>query len=119
MIGFLGAGRVGAQAALEVASAGIDDVTLVDIMPGLAEGEAMDISQKIAETGVDVDVRGSTDFTALRGASVVVITAGIARKPGMTRMDLLGKNAGIVVSVSKEVAKHAPDAVALCVTNPM
>jgi len=110
---------VGAQAALEVASAGIDDVTLVDIAPGLAEGEAMDISQKIAETGVDVDVRGSTDFSALRGSKVVVITAGLARKPGMTRMDLLEKNAGIVSAVSKEVAKHAPTCIALTVTNPM
>ena len=119
MIGFLGAGRVGAQAALEVASAGIDDVTLVDIVPGLAEGEAMDISQKIAETGVDVDVRGSTDFSSLRGAKVVVITAGLARKPGMTRMDLLEKNAGIVAAIAKEVAKHAPGSIALTVTNPM
>jgi malate dehydrogenase len=119
MIGFLGAGRVGAQAALEVASAGIDDVRLVDILPGLAEGEAMDISQKIAETGVDVEVRGSTDFSSLRGSTVVVITAGLARKPGMTRMDLLEKNAGIVSSVAKEIAKHAPEAVALTVTNPM
>jgi malate dehydrogenase len=119
MIGFLGAGRVGAQAALEVASAGIDDVALVDIAPGLAEGEAMDISQKIAETGVDVDVRGSTDFSSLRGSTVVVITAGLARKPGMTRMDLLEKNAVIVAAVAKEVAKHAPGAVALTVTNPM
>jgi len=102
-----------------VASAGIDDVTLVDIVPGLAEGEAMDISQKIAETGVDVEVRGSTDFSALRGSSIVVIAAGLARKPGMTRMDLLEKNAGIVASVAKEVAKHAPDSVALTVTNPM
>jgi len=119
MIGFLGAGRVGAQAALEVASAGIDDVTLVDIMPGLAEGEAMDISQKIAETGVDVEVRGSTDYSTLRGSDIVVITAGLARKPGMTRMDLLEKNAGIVSAVAKEVAKHAPGSVALTVTNPM
>lgn len=119
MIGFLGAGRVGAQAALEVASAGIDDVKLVDVVPGLAEGEAMDISQKIAETGVDVDVSGSTDFSTLRGAQIVVITAGLARKPGMTRMDLLEKNAGIVASVAKEVAKHAPGSVALTVTNPM
>ena len=119
MIGFLGAGRVGAQAALEVASAGIDDVTLVDIVPGLAEGEAMDISQKIAETGVDVEVRGSSDFSSLRGSKVVVITAGLARKPGMTRMDLLEKNAGIVAAVAKEVAKHAPGSIALTVTNPM
>ncbi len=119
MIGFLGAGRVGAQAALEVASQGIDDVCLVDVVPGLAEGEALDISHKVAETGVDVDVKGSTDFSTLRGSSIVVVTAGLARKPGMTRMDLLGKNAGIVASVAKEVARYAPDAVALAVTNPL
>jgi malate dehydrogenase len=119
MIGFLGAGRVGAQAALEVASAGVDDVVLVDIVPGLAEGEALDISHKLSEVGVDVSVTGSTDFSSIRGADQVVITAGLARKPGMTRMDLLGKNAAIVSSVAKELAKHAPGAVAITVTNPM
>jgi malate dehydrogenase len=119
MIGFVGAGRVGAQAALEVASEGVDDIALVDIIPGLAEGEALDISHKISETGVDVDVSGSSDYTTLKGSRVVVITAGLARKPGMTRMDLLGKNAGIISSVAKEVAKNAPDAVIITVTNPM
>ncbi len=119
MIGFIGAGRVGAQAALEVASQGVDDLVLVDIIDGLAEGEALDISHKISETGVDVSVTGSTDFSLLRGSDVVVITAGLARKPGMTRMDLLGKNAGIVASVAKEMAKHSPEATAITVTNPM
>jgi malate dehydrogenase len=85
LIGFVGAGRVGAQAALEVASQGIDDINLVDIVPGLAEGEALDISHKLSETGVDVSVNGSSDYSNLRGSDVVVITAGLARKPGMTR----------------------------------
>lgn len=119
MIAFVGAGRVGAQAALEVASQGLDDVVLVDIIPGLAEGEALDISHKISETGQDVSVTGSEDFSSIRGADLAVITAGLARKPGMTRMDLLGKNAGIVSSVSREVAKYAPAAIAITVTNPM
>ncbi|MDA4114664.1 MAG: malate dehydrogenase [Thaumarchaeota archaeon] len=119
MIGFVGAGRVGAQAALEVASLGVDDVVLVDIVPGLAEGEELDISHKLSETGVDVSVTGSSDYSNIRGATVVVITAGLARKPGMTRMDLLGKNAGIVSSVAKEAARYAPDAVLITVTNPM
>lgn len=119
MIGFIGAGRVGAQAALEVASQGVDDLVLVDIIDGLAAGEALDISHKISETGVDVSVTGSTDFSLLRGSDVVVITAGLARKPGMTRMDLLGKNAGIVASVAKEMAKYCPGATAITVTNPM
>lgn len=119
MIGFLGAGRVGAQAALEVASQGVDDVSLVDIVPGLAEGEALDINHKISETGVDVSVSGSADFSNIRGSDAVVITAGLARKPGMTRMDLLGKNAGIIASVAKEVTKYAPNAIVITVTNPM
>jgi len=110
---------VGAQAALEVASQSVDDVTLVDIVPGLAEGEALDITHRLAENGVDVKVSGSTDFAFLRGAQVVVVTAGMARRPGMTRMDLLGKNAGIVGSVAREVAKHAADAVVITVTNPV
>ncbi len=119
MIGMVGAGRVGAQAALELASQGVDHIRLVDIIEGLAEGEALDISHKISETGVDVSVTGSTDYSTLRGSDLVIITAGLARKPGMTRMDLLGKNAGIISSISKEVAKHAPDSVVMTVTNPM
>jgi malate dehydrogenase len=119
LLGFVGAGRVGAQAALEVASQGIDDIALVDIVPGLAEGEALDISHKLSETGNDISVTGSSEYSTLRGSSVVVITAGLARKPGMTRMDLLGKNAVIIGSVAREVAKHAPDATIITVTNPM
>ena len=119
MIGFAGAGRVGAASAFEVASMGLDDVSLVDIIPGLAEGEALDISHRLSDAGVDVEVKGSADFSALAGADLVVITAGLARKPGMTRMDLLTKNSGIIADVSKSVAKHAPDSVILVVTNPM
>ena len=119
MIGMVGAGKVGAQAALEVASSGIDDVALVDIIPGLAEGEALDISHRLSDAGVDVSVTGSTDYSILKGAKLVVVTAGLARKPGMTRMDLLSKNSGIIASVTREVAKNAPDSVILMVTNPM
>lgn len=119
MIGIAGAGKIGAQSALEIASMGLDDVAMVDIIPGLAEGEALDISHKLADLGVDIDVKGSTDYSVLDGASLVVIAAGMGRKPGMTRMDLLAKNAGIVGPVTKEVAKHAPDAVLLMMTNPM
>jgi len=110
---------VGAASAFEVASMGLDDVSLVDIIPGLAEGEALDISHRLSDAGVDVDVSGSADFSALAGADLVVVTAGLARKPGMTRMDLLAKNSGIIADVSKNIAKHAPDSVILMVTNPM
>ena len=119
MIGVAGAGKIGAQSALEIASMGLDDIAMVDVVPGLAEGEALDISHRLSDAGVDVDVTGSMDFAALRGASLVVIAAGMGRKPGMTRMDLLAKNADIVGPVTREVAKHAPDAVLLMMTNPM
>jgi len=119
LIGIAGAGRVGAAAAFEMASMGLDDLSMVDIIPGLAEGEALDISHRLADAGVDIDVRGSTDFSALTGSKLVVIAAGLARKPGMTRMDLLSKNAGIIADVTKNVAKHAPGSVILMVTNPM
>lgn len=119
MIGVAGAGRIGAQSALEIASMGLDDVALVDIIPGLAEGEALDISHRLSDANVDVDVTGSMDFAALKGADLVVISAGMARKPGMTRMDLLAKNSVIIASVTKEVVKHAPDSVLLMMTNPM
>ena len=119
MIGIAGAGKVGAQAGLEIAMMGLDDIAMVDIVPGLAEGEALDISHRLSDAGVDVDVSGSTDFATLAGSSLVIIAAGLARKPGMTRMDLLSKNSGIISSVTKEAAKHAPDAVMLMVTNPM
>lgn len=94
-------------------------MVLVDIVPGLAEGEALDISHRLSDAGVDVKVTGSSDYTSLKGAELVIVTAGLARKPGMTRMDLLSKNAGIIASVAKEVARHAPDSVLLMVTNPM
>ena len=119
MIGMVGAGKVGAQAALEIASAGIDDIALVDIVPGLAEGEALDISHRLSDAGVDIRVTGSSDYTTLRAADLVIITAGLARKPGMTRMDLLSKNAAIISPVAKEIAKQAPNTIILMVTNPM
>ncbi len=115
----VGAGKVGAQAALEIASGGVDDIRLVDIVPGLAEGEALDIGHRLSDAGVDIDVSGSSDYSTLGGCDLVIVTAGLARKPGMTRMDLLGKNSGIIASVSREIAKHAPGAVILMVTNPM
>jgi malate dehydrogenase len=119
MIGVAGAGKIGAQSALEIASMGLDEIALVDIIPGLAEGEALDISHRLTDAEIDVEVTGSTDFSLLKGADLVVIAAGLGRKPGMTRMDLLSKNAGIISSVTKEVVKHAPNSVLLMMTNPM
>jgi malate dehydrogenase len=97
----------------------VDDVTLVDVIPNLPEGEALDLSHMAAELGVDVKIKGSNDYSSLSGSDLVVVTAGLARKPGMTRMDLLQKNAGIMRSVSGEIVKYAPNSNLLVVSNPL
>ncbi|MGI0084282.1 MAG: malate dehydrogenase, partial [Nitrososphaerales archaeon] len=119
MIGLVGSGRVGSTLAMILAQRNVDDITLVDIIQGLPQGEALDLSHMAAELGVDVEIKGANDYSALQGSDIVVVTAGLARKPGMTRMDLLLKNAGIIKGVSQEIAKHAPDSKVIMVTNPM
>lgn len=119
MISIVGSGRVGSTLAMLLIQRNVDDVTLVDIIPGLPEGEALDLSHMASEIGVDRKIVGSNDYSALKGSDIVVVTAGLARKPGMTRMDLLTKNAGIIKSVAQEVAKHAPNSKLIMVTNPL
>ncbi len=119
MIGLVGSGRVGSTLAMILVQRNVDDITLVDIIEGLPQGEALDLSHMAAEIGVDVKISGSNDYSALEGADIVVVTAGLARKPGMTRMDLLTKNSGIIKSVAEQVAKNAPNCVLIIVTNPL
>lgn len=120
MITIIGAGKVGGDAALFSALRKLDDeILLVDIAKGLPQGEAMDINHALAELGVDVDVRGSNDYAEMKGANIVVIVAGAGRKPGMTRMDLLKINAGIMGDIAGNIKKYAPDAILVPVTNPL
>jgi malate dehydrogenase len=119
VIGLIGSGRVGSTLAMLLVQRNVDDVVLVDIIEGLPQGEALDLTHMAAEIGVDRKIVGSNDYSSLKGADIVVVTAGLARKPGMTRMDLLTKNAGIIGSISKEIAKYAPASKLMIVTNPM
>ena len=119
MISIIGSGRVGSTLAMILVQRNVDDITLLDIIPGLPEGEALDLSHMAAELGIDVKIKGSNDYSALQGSDIVVVTAGLARKPGMTRMDLLTKNAGIIKSVTSEVAKYAKDSNLIMVSNPL
>ena len=120
VISIIGSGRVGSTLAMILVERNVDDhVHMVDIIPGLPEGEALDLSHMASEIGVDVKITGSNDYSSLHGSNIVIVTAGLARKPGMTRMDLLMKNAGIVKSVTKEVAKYSPDCKLIMVTNPL
>lgn len=117
----VGAGNVGATCADVISYRGIaSEVVLLDIKEGFAEGKAMDISQCATTTGFNTRVSGSTnDYSKTAGSDVVVITSGIPRKPGMTREELIGINAGIVKTVADNVLQHSPNAIIVVVSNPM
>jgi len=117
----VGAGNVGATCADVIAYRGIaSEVVLLDIKEGFAEGKAMDISQCMTNTGWNTKVAGVTnDYSKTANSDVVVITSGIPRKPGMTREELIGINAGIVKTVVENVLKHSPNTIVVVVSNPM
>ncbi len=115
----VGAGNVGATAAHIIASKNLADVVLVDVAEGLPQGKALDMMHMRSVEKFTVKVTGTNDYADTRGSDVVVITAGVARKPGMTREDLLGVNAGIMRSVMGSALEASPDAVFVCVTNPL
>lgn len=117
----VGAGAVGASCAEYIAIKNFAaEVVLLDIKEGYAEGKAMDLMQCASLNGFDTKITGSTnDYTKTAGSHICVITSGIPRKPGMTREELIGINAGIVKTVSENLVKHSPDTVLIVVSNPM
>ena len=120
MITIIGAGKVGGDAALFSALKKLDDqILLLDIVEGLPQGEAMDINHMLSEQGIDVEVKGSNDYSEMKGSDIVVVVAGSGRKPGMTRMDLLKINAGIVKNVVENIKQYANDSMIIPVTNPL
>jgi malate dehydrogenase len=119
-ITIIGAGKVGASAALNCGLRELDkDILLVDIIQGLPQGEAMDINHQLSEIGSDSLVRGSNNYEEIRDSDCVVVVAGVGRKPGMTRMDLLKTNAGIIKNVASKIASYTNDATVVVVTNPL
>ena len=120
MITIIGAGKVGGDAALFSALKQLDDqILLLDIAEGLPQGEAMDINHMLSEQGIDVEIKGSNNYEDMRGSNIVVVVAGAGRKPGMTRMDLLKINAGVVKDVVGNIKKYADDSLIIPVTNPL
>jgi malate dehydrogenase len=115
----IGAGNVGAKAVYYIAEKNIADIVMVDVVDGLAGSKALDFLHAAPLRGYEVRIRGTTDFGEIEGSDVVVMTAGIARKPGMDRMDLLKTNAGIASNAAREIAARAPNAVVIVVTNPL
>ncbi len=117
----VGAGAVGATVADNIARKELcEELVLLDIKEGLAEGKALDMTQTAALLGFDTRITGSTnDYAKTAGSSVVVITSGIPRKPGMTREELIGTNANIVKGVALNILQHSPDAIIIVISNPM
>lgn len=114
-----GAGFVGSTTAMRILQRGLADVCLVDVVEGLPQGLALDLNQSAPIERFEVRATGTNDYRDTAGSDVTVVTAGLPRQPGMSRMDLLSKNAGIVRKVAAGLAEHSPKAVVIVVTNPL
>jgi malate dehydrogenase len=119
LVTVIGAGNVGASVAQRVAEGGLADVVLVDIVEGLPQGKALDLAEAAPVVGHDMKITGTNDYADTAGSDVIVVTSGLPRTPGMSRDDLLAKNAGIVRSVVQQAAQHSPGAILIIVTNPL
>lgn len=115
----VGAGNVGATCAQYLAEANLCDVVLIDIVEGMPQGKALDLTQAGPVRGYDVMIEGANDYRAARGSDLVIITAGIPRKPGMSREDLLNTNIKIMDSVMEGITAHCPEAMVMVVSNPL
>src|SRR4030066_1680786 len=118
-ISVIGAGNVGASAALKLAELELGDVVLVDIVEGMPQGKALDLMQMRPVSGRDVNIIGTNGYDETEGSDIVIVTSGIPRKPGMSRDDLLSTNTKIVKQVTAEVAKRSPNSILILVTNPL
>ena len=118
-IALIGAGQIGGTLALLAGVKELGDVVLVDVVEGVPQGKALDIVQGSAIEGYDAAVSGSNDYADIEGADVVIVTAGIPRKPGMSRDDLIETNAKIVVTVGEAIKKHCSQAFVITITNPL
>jgi len=115
----IGAGNVGATTAQRIVESGVADVVLVDIVEGLPQGKALDLAEAAPVVGHDARIVGTNDYADTAGSDIVVVTSGLARQPGMSRDDLLAKNAGIVRSVVRAAVAVSPGAILIIVTNPL
>ena len=115
----IGAGNVGATTAQRIAEAGLADVVLVDIVEGMPQGKGLDLAEAAPVVGHDARILGTNDYADTAGSDIIVVTSGIARKPGMSRDDLIATNAGIVSSVVEAAAAVSPEAIIIVVTNPL
>ncbi len=118
-IALIGGGNIGGTLAHLVAMKELGDVVLFDIVEGLPQGKSLDLCQSTPVEGVSVSLQGTNDYSGIAGADVVIVTAGVARKPGMSRDDLIGINVKVMKAVGEGIKTHCPGAFVICVTNPL
>jgi len=118
-ISVIGAGNVGATTVQRLAELEIGEIVMTDVVEGMPQGKALDLMQAGAIKGYDTTILGTNNYADIADSDLVIITAGIARKPGMTREDLIKTNSKIIIEVSKNIAKYSPEAIVLNVTNPL
>ncbi len=118
-ISIIGAGMTGATTALWLAERELADLVLVDVVEGMPQGKGLDMLETMPIIGRDVEIVGSNDYAATKGSDIIIITAGLPRKPGMSRDDLLSANAEVVGKAATETLKHSPDAIYVVLTNPL
>ena len=118
-IALIGSGMIGGTLAHIAAREELGDVVLFDIAEGVAKGKALDLAEASPVFGKDASLKGADDYAAIAGADVCIVTAGVPRKPGMSRDDLLGINLKVMKAVGEGIKKHAPDAFVICITNPL
>ncbi len=118
-IALIGGGNIGGTLALLAGMKELGDITIFDVVEGLPQGKALDMAQAGAVEGFDAKLRGTQDYKDIAGSDVIIVTAGVARKPGMSRDDLLGINIKVMQAVGAGIKAHAPDAFVICITNPL
>lgn len=118
-IALIGAGNIGGTLAHLVGLKELGDVVLFDIIEGIPQGKSLDIAEAAPVEGVNASYAGANDYSAIAGADVIIVTAGVPRKPGMSRDDLIGVNAKVMKSVGEGIKTYAPDAFVICITNPL
>src|SRR5215213_3233777 len=118
-IALIGAGNIGGTLAHLAAAKELGDIVLFDVVEGVPQGKALDLSQCGPVEGFDAKLKGSNDYADIKGADVIIVTAGVARKPGMSRDDLLGINLKVMKAVGAGIKEHCPNAFVICITNPL
>ncbi len=118
-IALVGSGNIGGTLAHIIMTKSLADIALIDVAEGVPQGKALDLAQAAAVDGIDVRIEGGNDYSLMRGADVVIVTAGLPRKPGMSRDDLLLVNSGIIRTVASNIKTYCPDAFVIVITNPL